>query len=390
MKLYFFLIYITIQIYKTQLCEQMNTCYNCLKSDNNNCSWSNNLCSSQSLELLVDNKNDNNSIKDINLSDRIINSQYKCMKNKNNIETFKELNNETIEFSFPSNYFQELNHLESINYHIFCFEYIYISNILLSINLNEKFKNNILHFSLFNNLTNSETIINLDSKDYKINIKSDYFCIKITFEINNQIKELISFHVEKINEYNEKNIKKNENLISYIILAGIILLITLILWAFIIFHRRTSGIMKEITIINKASLEQEQNSESNESPRNNSNNCDQSNCSKLQEKYLEMEHNSFVKYNFEDLNSFINNIHDIEKKNKYLKTIIKTMPSYIIGNNNRDLIGSYCSFCENKIKYDDNVCLLNCGHIFHYDCIYQQIITNEEYKCILCKENIII
>jgi hypothetical protein len=66
------------------------------------------------------------------------------------------------------------------------------------------------------------------------------------------------------------------------------------------------------------------------------------------------------------------------------------MPSFIIGRNNIDLIGSLCSFCENKIKLNDNVCLLNCGHIFHYDCIYQQIITNEEYKCIICKENIII
>ena len=110
----------------------------------------------------------------------------------------------------------------------------------------------------------------------------------------------------------------------------------------------------------------------------------------MQDKYLEMEQNNFVDQIFEDLNSFINNIHDIENKNKFLKTIITTMPSFIIGSNNRDLIGSYCSFCENKIKFNNNVYLLNCGHIFHYDCIYQQIIINEENKYILCKEYIII
>ena len=75
-----------------------------------------------------------------------------------------------------------------------------------------------------------------------------------------------------------------------------------------------------------------------------------------------MEQNSFLEKNFEDLNSFINNIDDIENKNRYLKTIIKTMPSFIIGSNNKDLIGSYyryCSVCENKIKFNDNFCLLN-------------------------------
>ena len=127
----------------------------------------------------------------------------------------------------------------------------------------------------------------------------------------------------------------------------------------------------------------------NESQKNNEN-CDKSNCSELQEKYFQLEQNSFVEHNYETLYSFVHNIHDIEKKDIYLKTIIKTMPSFLIGINNRVLIGTFCSFCENKIKLNDNVCLLNCGHIFHYDCIYQQIITNEEYKCIICKENIII
>ena len=101
-----------------------------------------------------------------------------------------------------------LNNSEKVNYHIYCFEYLCLSNILLSFNYDEKYKNIIFHLSLYNNLTNSDKNINLDNKDYKINIKTYYFCIKIAYKINNQIEKLISFYIEKSNEYNENSMKK--------------------------------------------------------------------------------------------------------------------------------------------------------------------------------------
>ena len=383
MKFFFFLYYITIKIYLNQLCEQMKSCYDCFII-NNNCSWFNNLCSSQISELFYN--NNNNSFINSFLLHPFINSQYKCIQSENDIETFKEINNKTIVLSMPPNNIEKIDAIDKIKYHIYCFEYATVTNILLSIKFDEKYKNNIIHFSLFDNLTNSEKIINENINEYKINIKTNFFCIKITYTINNQTKELLSFQIEKNNKNN--NIKKNDNIISYFILAGIILLIIIIIYIFIICHKNKSDTMKEIAIINKVNIYQKHNNETNESSQDN--NCNKSNCSELQEKYFKLEQNSFVAHNYETLNSFVNNIHAIEKKNKYLKTIIKTLPSFFIDINNRDFIGSFCYFCENKIKINDNVCLLNCGHIFHYDCIYQQIITNEEYKCIICRENIII
>ena len=391
MKFFFFLFSINIHLYINQLCKEMKTCYNCLSS-NNNCSWSNNICLSQNSSKSINYNDIINSF----LSHPYITSQYRCIIKENDIEifSFNQYINNSITFSIPPKNF---DHSEIINYHIYCIEYSTTSSIFLKVNFIEKYKNNIIHLSLYNNLTKTEQTLTPISNDIKIKITTDFFCIKITYEIQAETTEeeekIISFIIEQNNEYSKNDIRKNENIISYIILGSIILFITFIIFSFIIWHKNKSGIMKEITILNKANLYQEQQNESYESKnqeQGNASNCDKSCCSELQEKYLQLEQKSFVSHNYDTLDSFANSIHDINKKNKYLKTIIKTLPCFIIEANNRDLIGSFCHFCENKIKLNDNVCLLNCGHIFHYDCIYQQIITNEEYKCIICKESIII
>ena len=391
MKFFFFLFSINIHLYINQLCKEMKTCYNCLSS-NNNCSWSNNICLSQNSSKSINYNDIINSF----LSHPYITSQYRCIIKENDIEifSFNQYINNSITFSIPPKNF---DHSEIINYHIYCIEYSTTSSIFLKVNFIEKYKNNIIHLSLYNNLTKTEQTLTPISNDIKIKITTDFFCIKITYEIQAETTEeeekIISFIIEQNNEYSKNDIRKNENIISYIILGSIILFITFIIFSFIIWHKNKSGIMKEITILNKANLYQEQQNESYESKnqeQGNASNCDKSICSQLQEKYLQLEQKSFVSHNYDTLDSFANSIHDINKKNKYLKTIIKTLPCFIIEANNRDLIGSFCHFCENKIKLNDNVCLLNCGHIFHYDCIYQQIITNEEYKCIICKESIII
>ena len=391
MKFFFFLFSINIHLYINQLCKEMKTCYNCLSS-NNNCSWSNNICLSQNSSKSINYNDIINSF----LSHPYITSQYRCIIKENDIEifSFNQYINNSITFSIPPKNF---DHSEIINYHIYCIEYSTTSSIFLKVNFIEKYKNNIIHLSLYNNLTKTEQTLTPISNDIKIKITTDFFCIKITYEIQAETTEeeekIISFIIEQNNEYSKNDIRKNENIISYIILGSIILFITFIIFSFIIWHKNKSGIMKEITILNKANLYQEQQNELYESKnqeQGNASNCDKSCCSELQEKYLQLEQKSFVSHNYDTLDSFANSIHDINKKNKYLKTIIKTLPCFIIEANNRDLIGSFCHFCENKIKLNDNVCLLNCGHIFHYDCIYQQIITNEEYKCIICKESIII
>ena len=395
MKYYILLFFISFEIYKNQLntiYEKIKTCYNCTTS-NSNCSWFNNSCYSSNSEALLSNYSKN--IKNPILSYPFITNQYNCIINKNRIETFKDLDNETITLLITSNTLQNVDTTDKIDYHIYCLEYDMISNILISIQYNKNYSKNIIQLSLYDNITNSDKIININNGKNRINIKSNYICIKITYLIDGILDDIFSFHVIKFNNDNDAK-NKNENFISYILLISSILLIIIIIWVFVICYKNKTGIMKEITIINKVKItdmrsnnnENENNTDDNHT--NNDSNCNRSNCSELQEKYLQLEQNSFVVNNYETLYSFVHSLHDIEKKDIYLKTIIKTIPSFIIGNEDIDLIGTFCNFCENKIKLNEKVCLLNCGHIFHYDCIYQQIITNEEYNCIICKENIII
>ena len=393
MKYYILLFFISFEIYKNQLCEKIKSCYNCTTS-NNNCSWFNS-CFSPDSEALFSNNSKN--IKNQISSYPFITNQYNCILNKNDIETFKELDNETITLSVTSNTLQKVGITDNIDYHIYCLEYDLISNILLSIRCNKKYSKNIIELSLYDNITNSDKIININSGKNRINIKSNYFCIKITYRIDNIIDDIISFEVLKYNNNDNDAKSKNENFLSYIILISSILLITVIIWIFVICYKNKSGIMKEITIINKVKIsdlksknnDNEDNNDDNHT-NNNDNNCDRSNCSELQEKYYQLEKNSFVSHNYETLYSFVHNLHNIEKKDVYLKTIIKTLPSFLIRKEDTDLIGTVCFFCENKIQINEKVCLLNCGHMFHYDCISQQIISNEEYNCLICKENIII
>ena len=158
--------------------------------------------------------------------------------------------------------------------------------------------------------------------------------------------------------------------------------------------------MKEIIIMNKpkkcnvrSSLSNDKSiiSENSKDIENNGQSiCDTLNCSELQETYYQLSKDTFVEHNSETIESFVNNLPNIEKKEIFLKAIIKTFPNFVINKRNSEFIGIFCSFCESKIKINDKICFINCGHIFHYDCIYQQIIINEEYKCIICKENITI
>ena len=392
MKYYILLFFISFEIYKNQLCEKIKTCYNCTTS-NSNCSWFNNSCYSSNSDTLL--SNNSIYIKNPILSYPFITNQYNCIINKHKIETFTELDNETITLSITSNTLQKAGTTDRIDYHIYCLEYNMTSNILLSIQCNKNYSKNIIQLSLYDNITNSDKIISINNGKNRINIKSNYFCIKMTYLIDGIIDDIFSFHVIKLNNDNSAK-NKNEDFISYILLISSILLIIIIIWVFVIYYKNKTGIMKEITIINKVKItdmksnnnDNENNTDDNHS--DNDSNVNRSNCSELQEKYLQLEQNSFVANNYETLYSFVHSLHDIEKKDIYLKTIIKTIPSFIIGPEDKDLIGTICIFCENKIKLNEKVCLLNCGHIFHYDCIYQQIITNEEYNCIICKENIII
>ena len=381
MKFYFLIFSISIHLYKSQLCEIIKSCYNCSISKYD-CIWNYNLC--------LSNKLNNSYINKTFLSFPFITSQYNCIEDEKEIEFYENINNKTIIFNINEG---EDN---KIYYHIYCFRYLLIQNTSLKINYNEKYKNNILEISIFDNITNSDTIMGLNDNNI-INIESNYFCLKITYLAKNKENDnIISFYVLKKNEQIKGDLT---NIFPLIILLFLLFLTFSLLSAFIIWHINKSNKKKEIIINNKSkirkniSFSQDRSIDSKFSKDNENNEqseCDESNCSELQEKYFQLSKDNFVENNYETIESFVHNLHDIEKKNVFLKAIIKTIPSFHVNKNSSEFIGIFCYFCESKIKMNDKICFINCGHIFHYDCIYQQIITNEEYKCIICKENITI
>ena len=120
MKYYILLFFISFEIYKNQLCEKIKTCYNCTTS-NSNCSWFNNSCYLSNSETLL--SNNSIYIKNPILSYPFITNQYNCIINKHKIETFTELDNETITLSITSNTLQKVDTTDKIDYHIYCLEY---------------------------------------------------------------------------------------------------------------------------------------------------------------------------------------------------------------------------------------------------------------------------
>ena len=380
MKIYILIFHISIHIYKSQLCEKAKSCFNCSISKYN-CFWNNNKCLPHGLNESL--------INSTYLSFPFISKQYYCINSEKNIDFFEEINQKTISLNITE------DKLDNINYHIYCFKYLLIQNISLIFNFSEKYQINIFEISLFDNIKKTDILISQNNND--VNILSNYICLKITYLSNlNQTENLITFTLIKHN----KNIKEEFiNLSSFILLILLLFLSFLVLTLFIFCYKRNSNTNKEIIIDNQSkhkknlSFSKDKNINTSLSKDNDSidqNECDKTNCSELQEKYFQLSKDSFVEYNYETIDSFVHNLQDKEKKNKYLKAIIKTMPSFVINNKNSEFNGIFCSFCESKIKMNDKICFINCGHIFHFDCIYQQIITNEEYKCIICRENIII
>ena len=387
MNLYILIFSISIYRYKSHFCQKIKSCYNCSISKYN-CSWYNDACVSYDLIDLFK-INDFNKI----LSLPFITRQYKCINNEKDIEYFEEINNKKISI-LPD---IKMN-ANDINYHIYCFKYSLKQNVRLRINYYDYFQNSILDISIYNNMTKSDIIINYINNNI-INFESDFFCIKISYlSIINEINNLIFFYI--INYTKSIKEETTNSLISISLIFIFIILTFFGIVIFICWHKYISEEMKEIIIMNEPKKCNDRSSLSNDKSiisqnskdieNNGQSICDTLNCSELQEKYYQLSKDTFVEHNSETIESFVNNLPNIEKKEIFLKAIIKTFPNFVINKRNSEFIGIFCSFCESKIKINDKICFINCGHIFHYDCIYQQIIINEEYKCIICKENITI
>lgn len=364
---YLFNIICIIKLYYNQKCSEVKNCYQCYNT--NLCFWCNNEC----IDLSLYTKNCTNN----NVSQYpFLISHYKCIENEKDIILLKEINNQSISI------YQQDNNNKEINYNIYCFIYKFINNIHITLSFNNNYKDNIKNVSFYNNFEKNELSVNNTNNNKDFYFRSNNVCLKLTYlsskikllnESLNEEEELLKVKImtkDINNSFLDNNIKLHY-FYSYLFIGIIFVLLVVIFLIFLFCFDREKGNIKNLKILQ------------------NNNNL----IKELKEKYSKLEESSFigvVGVNKQTLNSFVQNITDLQKKNAYLKAIIKTLPSFVVGENNKDLQGNLCCFCEKKIKNKERVSLLNCGHFFHYDCIHEQIITNEEFKCIICKELIVI
>ena len=369
MKLYYILFIINVYIYSSQNCES-KSCYECYTKKI--CFWGNNTCEKSLNQLPNNNKR------------AYLTSQYNCIENFDDIKIYNNSNNETITLSFLDN-----KNYNEVNYKIYCFEYQPPQNLIIKI-IYYDFKNDIKEISLYDGFSNKELSLSNNIND--INLKTNFTCVKITYLFNSNVEKknilTIELKTNKNDNINFHDIIINYNYLYFLqpfcLLICILLSIFILIATFTICHlKKQKSTIDSVVVINNFKI-------------NNSNENHIEIKTKNKEKYNRLKEASFLENNCNNINntqylsSFVNEIKNSQNKEIILKSIINTIQSFFVSYNNKNLIGIKCKFCESKLKFGDKVCLLNCGHLFHYECLYQQIITNEEYNCILCKKNIII
>ena len=70
--------------------------------------------------------------------------------------------------------------------------------------------------------------------------------------------------------------------------------------------------------------------------------------------------------------------------NKKTISNIKETKDYIVIN--KDFENNECIICLEPMIIDDKVKILECGHMYHYDCINKWIEKKKEINCPLCSK----
>ncbi len=84
----------------------------------------------------------------------------------------------------------------------------------------------------------------------------------------------------------------------------------------------------------------------------------------------------------------INNI-DVIKYDEHINTeFIKDRINNVYIKNTTPLC-DVCTICLEDFEYNSNVIKINCGHIFHPNCIYKWLKPDKINTCPTCRQNII-
>ena len=344
-------------------CENITSCYDCYLKQN--CIWcpNNNICmnslnkSNCNTSFISNLINNNNYI--------FLTNQYKCILNESDIEF--HYNKNKFSYTLINNY----TDTSTILYKIICLEYNKIRKISIDIEIINE--NGIYDLSYYNYLKKENYVFQNSSGKQKIKCKTINLCIKISYLPSNYESNSLKIDVNKIFVINAFQI------ISIVgsCLISIMLILSLIIILYKKYHKNLNEIRikqnKMKIIINKKRYKDlKQQSEIDSTGVNSINNSkenDKKDKSEKEEKKKDLLNQKTI--------------------NEYLKKKINLLPSFIVDDTHSSFELYICNLCEKKFTRGNKIIILSCNHFFHEACLDNQIITNENNKCIVCKSPII-
>ena len=344
-------------------CENKTSCYDCYLNDN--CIWcpNNNKCMNSLNKSNCNTSFISNLINNYNYI--FLTNQYQCISNESDIEFY--YNKNKFSYTLINNY----SDTSIVLYKIMCLEYKKIGKI--SINIEITNENGIYDLSYYNYLKKENTILKYSTGKQNIKIKTINICIKISYLPSTYVNNSLKIEVNKIFSISPFQIIT----IAGSCLISIMLISSLIIILYKKYHKNLNEIRikqnKMKIIINKKRYKDlKQQSEIDSTGVNSINN------SKENEKIDKSDKGEKKK-----------DILNQKTINEYLKKKINLLPSFIVDDSHSSFELYICNLCEKKFTRGNKIIILSCNHFFHEACLDNQIITNENNKCIVCKSPII-
>ena len=342
-------------------CEEITNCYNCHL--NSNCVWCNNLnkCLSASKKKNCNTTFISNLINNYNYL--FLTNQYQCIEDESDIEYY---NNKNYLYYSLDNLNSNLN---NYLYKIICVEFPKISKILINVIISNN--DGLYDISYYNYLIKEIKEFELSKGKKTKKITSLYLCLRITYLPSSYKSNTLKFEIKKINNINISQI-------VIIIGIGVISLILIISFIILVYKKYSKKLKEEISIKQKKELRKKKlkllkKKNTNDSTENNSIN-----------KSFKNE-----KEEIENMNNQILSKKTLKEYYEKLKKKINLLPSFIIDEEHNSFELYICNLCEKKFEKGNKIIILNCNHFFHKSCLKNQLITNENNNCIICKSQII-
>lgn len=321
-------------IKEEDFCKVKTSCYECYYD--NRCVWCENLaqCMMASKEI---NCNKENAIKIKEMFD-LIPPQYQCINPEKNVEKIKGKKKIILELD---------NGNESVLENLKIYK-IYFSSVKdVEIEISQFDTNIILDVSLINSLDHPLTAISLSSSE-SISLSSHLFYILITYKEISPLTITIASSSHSLSTV---------QIIAIAISNVTFVTIVILLIIFILKRKQVPS--------NSLKLEQPKIRKINSSKSS-----------------LPLSSNSVEI-------SFTNTLKSSSDQETLVTNKLKHLPIFHIDNSHAVFTHYICVFCKEKFIVNNKVCILPCNHIYHYKCLFNQMINIGKIRCMDCGNNII-